>query len=138
MPVAAVLAAASAGFVAVGANYFLPTGAVFTFLLNSSGSVAVVVYLCICATQIVSRRDERADVDYERGVRMWWHPYLSYLVAAALVTIVAAMAFTSATRNSLALTTAVSAAAICAGLVHQRHRRTTSVPSATPSHTVGG
>ncbi|WP_197039871.1 amino acid permease [Nocardia sp. NRRL WC-3656] len=138
VPVAAVLAAASAGFVAVGANYFLPTGAVFTFLLNSSGSVAVVVYLCICATQIVSRRNERADVDFERGVRMWGHPYLSYLVAAALVTIVAAMAFTSATRNSLALTTIVTAAAICAGLVHQRHRRTTSVPSATPSHTVGG
>ncbi|PPJ00347.1 amino acid permease [Nocardia nova] len=138
VPVAAVLAAASAGFVAVGANYFLPTGAVFTFLLNSSGSVAVVVYLCICATQIVSRRNARADVDFERGVRMWGHPYLSYLVAAALVTIVAAMAFTSATRNSLALTTVVTAAAICAGLVHQRHRRTTSVPSATPSHTVGG
>ena len=32
-----------------GANYFLPTGAVFTFLLSSSGAVAVVVYLCIAS-----------------------------------------------------------------------------------------
>lgn len=119
-PVAAVLAAASGGFLTVGANYFLPTGAVFTFLLNSSGAVAVVVYLCICATQIASRRNENPAARPANTVRMWCHPYLSYLVGVALVTIVAGMALTSATRNSLAVTIVVTIVAVGAGLIHQR------------------
>jgi Amino acid permease len=47
VPTRAVLGSAAAGFLAVLATYFLPTDVVFTFLLNSSGAVAVVVYLCV-------------------------------------------------------------------------------------------
>ncbi|MFG3619436.1 amino acid permease [Nocardia sp. NPDC047654] len=119
VPTAGVLAAASAGFLAVAANYFLPTGAVFNFLLSSSGAVAVVVYLCICATYIAGRR-HRAAESATPPVRMWGAPYLPYLVFVTLLGIVVGMAFGSDTRTPLALTLTVTTLAVAAGLLHQR------------------
>lgn len=55
VPLWSVLAASSAGFATVVANYFLPTEAVFDFLLDSSSAVAVVVYLTITATHLRGR-----------------------------------------------------------------------------------
>jgi GABA permease len=120
VPAAGVLAAACAGFLAVAANYFLPTGAVFSFLLSSSGAVAVIVYLCICATYIASRR-HRATASAAPPVRMWGAAYLPHLVFITLVGIVVGMAFGSDTRTPLALTAAVTTLAVSAGLLHQRH-----------------
>ncbi|WP_245718123.1 amino acid permease [Nocardia miyunensis] len=128
VPVAGVLAASSAGFVAVVANYFLPTGAVFNFLLSSSGSIAVVVYLCICATQIRARRGRTPEEIAALPVKMWGAPYLSYAVGLALAAIIAGMAFTTSTRSPLALTLIVTGVAVTAGVVH--HRRTAALPSA--------
>ncbi|MEU1545588.1 amino acid permease [Nocardia sp. NPDC005745] len=120
VPATGVLAAACAGFLAVAANYFLPTGAVFSFLLSSSGAVAVIVYLCICATYIASRR-HRAAASAAPPVRMWGAAYLPHLILITLVGIVAGMAFGSDTRTPLALTAAVTTLAVAAGLLHQRH-----------------
>ncbi|QSE94941.1 amino acid permease [Rhodococcus pseudokoreensis] len=133
VPVKAVLAASSAGFVAVIANYFLPTGAVFTFLLSSSGAVAVVVYLCICGTQIVGRRKKTAEETAALPVKMWGFPYLSYVVGVILLAIVAGMAFTPATRTPLVLTMIVTALAVAAGLIHQRR---TTVPAGNGNTTL--
>ncbi|WP_328400010.1 amino acid permease [Nocardia sp. NBC_00403] len=120
VPVNAVLGASSAGFLAVIANYFLPTGAVFTFLLSSSGAVAIVVYLCICATQIVGRRRKSASENAALPVRMWGYPYLSYSVTAILLIIIGAMAFSSTSWTPLMLTIVVTVAAVIAGVVHQK------------------
>ncbi|MGW4767734.1 amino acid permease [Nocardia sp. NPDC004278] len=120
VPVAGVLAASSAGFLAVVANYFLPTGAVFTFLLSSSGAVAVVVYLCICATHIAGRRSKTAAQITALPVKMWGGTYLSYAVGVVLLAIVGGMALHSGTRTPLALTLLVTATAVTAGLIHQR------------------
>ncbi|MBU3063427.1 amino acid permease [Nocardia sp. NEAU-G5] len=122
VPVAGVLAASSAGFLAVVANYFLPTGTVFNFLLSSSGSIAVVVYLCICATQIRSRRCRTPEQIATLTVRMWGAPYLSYAVGLVLVVVIAGMAFTGSTRRPLVLTLTVTGIAVVAGVVQQRRR----------------
>ncbi|WP_217999198.1 amino acid permease [Nocardia exalbida] len=120
VPAAGVLAAASAGFLAVAANYFLPTGAVFSFLLSSSGAVAVTVYLCICATYIAGRRNRAAAEPATPPVRMWGASYLPWLVSVTLLGIVVGMVFGSDTRTPLALTLVVTALAVAAGLVRQR------------------
>ncbi|MGW5142349.1 amino acid permease [Nocardia beijingensis] len=120
VPTAGVLAAASAGFLAVAANYFLPTGAVFSFLLSSSGAVAVVVYLYICATYIAGRRHGAAVESAAPAVRMWGASYLPYLVLLTLLGIVAGMVFGSGTRTPLALTLVVTCLAVAAGVLHQR------------------
>lgn len=123
VPLTAVLAASTAGFVAVIANYFLPAGTVFTFLISASGSVAIVVYLTICATQIVGRRKKTAEQRAALPVKMWGHPYLSYLVGAVLLIIIGAMAIAPASRTPLALTGLVTTIAVVAGIVHQKTRK---------------
>ncbi|WP_330230401.1 amino acid permease [Nocardia sp. NBC_00508] len=120
VPMAGVLAAASAGFSAVAANYFLPTGAVFSFLLSSSGAVAVIVYLCICATYIAGRRNRTAAEFSAPPVRMWGARYVPSLVSVTLLGIVVGMVFGSDTRTPLALTLTVTTLAVAAGLLHQR------------------
>ncbi|MEE9098380.1 amino acid permease [Pseudarthrobacter phenanthrenivorans] len=129
VPVKAVLAASSAGFLAVIANYFLPTGTVFTFLLSCSGSVAIVVYLTICATQIVGRLKKTPAERDALPVKMWGFPYLSYLVAAILLVIIGGMALTPASQTPLELTSLITAIAVAAGVVHQkRTARTVAAP----------
>ena len=72
----AILIASSIGFLSVIANVISPEK-VFLFLLNSSGAVALFVYLLICVSQLVMRRKlEREDPD-RLQVRMWLYPYLT-------------------------------------------------------------
>ncbi len=130
VPVMGVLAASSAGFLAVVANYFLPTGAVFNFLLSSSGSIAVVVYLCICATQISAHRRRTPEQAAGLPVRMWGAPYLSYAVGLVLSAIIVGMAFTAGTRTPLALTLTVTGIAVAAGLVYRRRAAAPPAPAA--------
>ncbi|WP_055543057.1 amino acid permease, partial [Streptomyces neyagawaensis] len=55
VPMTAILASVVFGFVAVIFNYFFPEG-VFLFLVNSSGAVALFVWLVICFSQLRMRR----------------------------------------------------------------------------------
>ncbi|WP_163505936.1 amino acid permease [Fodinicola acaciae] len=122
VPYVAVCAASVGGFLAVLANYFLPTAVVFNFLLNSSGSVAVVIYLVIAVTQIRGRR--RAEAAGESlTVRMWGFPYLSWFVVAALTIVLLGMAVAPDKRDKLLLTCAVTAVAVAAGLIVQARRK---------------
>jgi gamma-aminobutyrate permease len=134
VPTRAVLVASGAGFVAVLANYFLPTDVVFTFLLNSSGAVAVVVYLCVAATQIAGRRRLGAQGTAALPVRMWAFPYLSILVVVALIAVLVGMAFAPTSHQPLILTSIVTIIAICAGLTWQRrHVPHSGTPATTPA-----
>jgi GABA permease len=128
VPTRAVLLAAGAGFLAVLANYFLPTDVVFTFLLNSSGAVAVVVYLCVAATHIAGRRRLGRAGSRALPVRMWAYPYLSALVVVLLLAVLAGMAYTPASRQPLLLTGLATAVAIAAGVLWQRRATRAAEP----------
>ncbi|GAA2816426.1 amino acid permease [Kribbella solani] len=137
VPVAAVLLASSIGLVTVVANYFVPTEAVFTFLLDSSGAVAVVVYLCITATQFRGRRRLDREAPGSLTLKMWAFPYLTVLVGVALIAIIAGMAVNSGSRRSLLLTLLVTAITIVAGVIRQRRSTTASAPESTLSTSEG-
>jgi L-asparagine transporter-like permease len=111
VPANAVLAASAGGFGTVVADYFLPTDAVFDFLLDSPGAIAVAVYLSIAATQLHSR----ARLGSPSTVRMWAHPYLAWLVVAALVAVMRGMVAHPDTRRPFVLT-AATALAVTAGV----------------------
>ena len=55
VPVRAILAATAFGFLSVIAQAISPDG-LFQFLLNSSGVVVLIVYVMICASQLVLRK----------------------------------------------------------------------------------
>ncbi|TCO54840.1 amino acid permease [Actinocrispum wychmicini] len=123
VPAAGVLISSAVGFVTVAANYFLPTEVIFQFLLNSSGAVAVVVYLCITVTQIRGRlRLRRTGAEDTLSVRMWGFPYLSGLVLVVLAAVILGMGNDTGKRESLVLTLIVTAIAVVAGLVLQRRK----------------
>lgn len=122
VPAAAVVAASSVGLVTVVANYFLPTTAVYKFLLDSSGAVAVVVYLSIVVTHLRGRARLDRGGFRTRGVRMWAYPYLDVLALVVLLAVIGGMAASSGSRRSLMLTLLVTAITVVAGFIHQRVR----------------
>ena len=122
VPVAAVLLASLGGFVTVAANYFLPTEALFTFLLESTGAMALVIYLIIAVTQLRGRRRAEAAGE-ELPVRMWGYPYITWAVIVALAAVAIGLAFNEPTQRSFFLTVTVTAIAIIAGLIYQRRAK---------------
>lgn len=100
VPIRAILLGTLFGYVAVVMSYVSP-GTVFTFLVNSYGTVAIFVYLSIAVSQLRLRaRLERED-PARLGIRMWAYPYLTYLAIAGMLSIVVAMAFIPDQRTPL-------------------------------------
>src|SRR3954468_14010706 len=100
VPARAILMASSVGFLSVIANVIAPK-TVFLFLLNTSGAVALFVYLLIAVSQLVLRRRlEREDPD-SLQVRMWLYPYLTWFTIAAIGVVIASMAFVGDVRSQL-------------------------------------
>lgn len=122
VPTRAVWICAGAGFVAVLANYFLPTDVVFSFLLASAGAVAVVVYLCVAVTQIACRRRLGPAGVAALPVRMWAYPWLSILTLTLLVGVVIGMIFDPASHKPLYLTGLATFVAVGSGLIWQRRQ----------------
>jgi GABA permease len=133
VPVGAVLLASSIGLLTVVANYFLPTETVFNFLLDSSGAVAVFVYLCIVVTQLRGRRRLEREHPETLTLKMWGFPYVTGLVGLALLAIIVGMGVNPDSRRELLLTLLVTAVAVIAGLVRQRRVSAPPASSAAPS-----
>ena len=92
VPTRAILLGTLFGYGAVVMSYVSPN-AVFAFLVNSYGTVAVFVYISIAISQLRLRsRLERED-PARLGIRMWAYPYLTYLAIAGMLGILLAMAF---------------------------------------------
>ncbi|MFG2138968.1 amino acid permease [Streptomyces sp. NPDC048650] len=83
VPQAAILASVLFGFVAVGFNYVWPD-TVFQFLLNSSGAVALFVWLVICFSQLRMRGIILRENPDKLVVRMWLFPYLTWATIAMI------------------------------------------------------
>ncbi|MDD9152752.1 amino acid permease [Plantibacter flavus] len=126
-PAVAILCSAVVGLVCVLLNYLAPDE-VFTFLVNSTGAIAIFVWIVIAVAQLRSRRFDQVwaseSSDRAGGIRMWGHPWLTLVVVVALVALLVSMFFGGPARL-LEVTTscAIAAAAVVAGVVVQRKRR---------------
>ncbi|MDI3403304.1 amino acid permease [Streptomyces cavernicola] len=102
IPVRAILAGTSVGYIAVIANYFFPDR-VFLFLLNSSGAIQLIYYLILVAAQIkLRRRLEQTDPGALK-LKMWGFPWLSYASLAWMLVVLGLMAWIPDTRSQLTL-----------------------------------
>jgi GABA permease len=100
VPSRAILLGTLFGYGTVVMSYVSPD-AVFAFLVNSYGTVAIFVYLLIALSQLRLRaRLEREDPARLR-VRMWAYPYLTYLAIAGMLSVLLAMAFIPEQRTPL-------------------------------------
>ncbi len=110
VPARAILLGSTMGYAAVITGVISPS-VVFAFLLNTSGAIMLIVYLIVAAAEIRLRRRVEADDPSRLLIRMWWFPYASWLVIAAIIAVLIAMAFTPA------LASQVYASLLCLGVV---------------------
>ncbi|MCX2900519.1 amino acid permease [Pseudomonas mandelii] len=113
VPVRGVLASTLVGYGCVVIAALWPD-TVFQFLINSSGTVFLFVYLVICLSQIKLRRKWVAEGTLKFA--MWGHPWLPLLVTAAILAVLVSMAFDPSMQISL-LQCLLAIAAIAASYV---------------------
>ncbi|MFD4256049.1 amino acid permease [Streptomyces sp. NPDC058534] len=121
VPRTAILVSVVFGFVAVFFNYEFPDS-VFLFLVNSSGAVALFVWLVICLSQLRMRKIIEAEAPEKLVVRMWLFPYLTWVAAAVIVFVLGYMLTDTENsgRTTVLLSLLVAALVIAVALVKQR------------------
>ncbi|MFI8487338.1 amino acid permease [Streptomyces rubrogriseus] len=121
VPQTAILSSVVFGFVAVFFNYKFPD-TVFLFLLNSSGAVALFVWLAICFSQLRLRKIIQAETPEKLVVRMWLYPYLTWAAAAVIVFVLGYMLTDTEHdgRSTVLLSLLVAALVVAVALVKQR------------------
>ncbi|MFT2019388.1 amino acid permease [Streptomyces sp. 796.1] len=129
VPAVAIWSSVAFGFVAVIFNYTSPD-TVFEFLLNSSGAVALFVWLVICFSQLRMRPVIEREMPERHTVRMWLYPYLTYATIALIVFILGYMLYDDDGREMMVLSLVVGALVLVTSLVlDRRRRRAATVPS---------
>ncbi|MER5545596.1 amino acid permease [Streptomyces sp. NPDC001118] len=123
VPMAAILASVVFGFVAVFFNYAYPK-TVFLFLVNSSGAVALFVWLVICFSQLRMRKIIQRESPEKLVVKMWLYPYLTWLTAAFIVFVLGYMLTDtkgeSSGRTTVLLSVGVAVVVVVIALLKQR------------------
>ncbi|MFA3872450.1 amino acid permease [Streptomyces sp. MMCC 100] len=121
VPQTAILSSVVFGFVAVFFNYKFPD-TVFLFLLNSSGAVALFVWLAICFSQLRLRKIIQAEAPEKLVVRMWLYPYLTWAAAAVIVFVLGYMLTDTEHdgRSTVLLSLLVAALVLVVAFVKQR------------------
>ncbi|MFC9818360.1 amino acid permease [Streptomyces erythrochromogenes] len=126
VPVAAILGSTVFGFVAVYFNYaFKDT--VFNFLLNSSGAIALFVWLVICFTQLKMRGILVREAPEKLTVKMWLFPWLTWATAALIVFVIGYMFVDDANREVVTLSTLVAGLVVAVGVVLDFRRKRAAV-----------
>ncbi|MFJ8039271.1 amino acid permease [Kitasatospora sp. NPDC096147] len=122
VPVAAILGSVVFGFVAVYFNYqFKDT--VFSFLLNSSGAIALFVWLVICCTQLRMRGILLREKPEGLTVKMWLFPWLTWAAIAMIVFVIGYMFTDDENREVVSLSLGVAAFVVLLGVVHGQRKR---------------
>jgi GABA permease len=124
VPQVAILSSVVFGFVAVWFNYQWPD-TVFAFLLNSSGAVALFVWLVICFTQLRMRGIILRESPEKLVVKMWLFPYLTWATIAMISFVLVYMLTDDAGRDQVLLSLLVAAIVIGISLVRDVIRRGT-------------
>ncbi|MYW65722.1 amino acid permease [Streptomyces sp. SID8379] len=122
VPRTAILGSVVFGFLAVWFNYQWPD-TVFNFLLNSSGAVALFVWLVICFTQLKMRGMILREQPEKLVVKMWLFPYLTWATIAMISFVLVYMLTDDAGREQVLLSLLVAAFVVGFSLVREKVQR---------------
>ncbi|HCF5875148.1 TPA: GABA permease, partial [Pseudomonas aeruginosa] len=101
-------------------NYFAPEK-VFTFLLASSGAVALLVYLVIAVAQLRMRKQLQAS-GQPIEFRMWLYPWLTWAVILFIVAALSIMLIMPEHRHEVFATALLTIFTVCFGLLNARRK----------------
>jgi GABA permease len=135
VPQVAILSSVAFGFLAVFFNYKWPDS-VFAFLLNSSGAVALFIWLVICCTQLRMRRMILRDDPEKLVVRMWLFPYLTWATIAMILFVLVYMLTDHDGRKQVLFSLLAAAVVIAIALVRDRAVRAIVRRRPSASHSV--
>ncbi|PWI45474.1 amino acid permease [Streptomyces sp. ICBB 8177] len=122
VPAVAILSSVVFGFVAVFFDYAYPNS-VFQFLLNSSGAVALFVWLVICFSQLRMRRIIEREAPERLTVRMWGYPYLTWATIALILFVIGYMFTDSSGREQMVMSLLAAAIVLVVAVVRDRMRK---------------
>ncbi|GAB3561520.1 GABA permease [Amycolatopsis endophytica] len=129
----AVVASTVIGIAAVIANFAVPD--VFTYLIASSGAIALMMYLVIAITQYATRRGSRGIAP---EAPMWAFPYLTLLTIAGIAVVLVVMAILPGHRLELWLSLGLALVLVAAGVLLQRGSAGTRTASSLRTGTDAG
>jgi GABA permease len=121
VPARAILIGSSFGYFAVILSVVSPQ-VVFTFLVNASGALMIVIYVLACFAHLRLRR--RTD-PAKLIIKVWLFPWLSYATIAAMIGVLAAMALTHELASQLYASLVCVAVVLLAYAVRRRRREPT-------------
>lgn len=90
VPVRSTLIGSLFAYVALAASVLSPE-LVFSFLVNASGAIMLFIYLLVCFAQVKMRNQMEREAPERLVIRMWFHPFGSYLTAAGIGIVLVAM-----------------------------------------------
>jgi GABA permease len=119
VPVKAILLTTSVGFLSTILAYLSPDK-VFLFLVNSSGAIALFVYLLIAVAQLRMRRRLEREAPERLTLKMWGYPWLTWLSIVVIAGIIASMAFVKDVRSQLIPSVLAIGLVLAIGVVRDR------------------
>ncbi|MGW7674631.1 amino acid permease [Streptomyces sp. NPDC054775] len=121
VPMAAIIASEVFGFFAVFFNYKFPD-TIFLFLVNSSGAVALFVWLVVCFSQLRMRKIMQREAPEKLVVKMWLYPYLTWATAAFIVFVLGYMLTDTKYdgRETVLLSLLVAAIVLVIGVINHK------------------
>src|SRR3954447_13863165 len=132
VPVKAIALTVSIGFLSVILQAISPEH-VFTWLVNSSGAVALFCYVLIAVSELRLRRRLEHEDPEALTLRMWLFPYLTYAAIIAMIAVIGAMALVDDVRTQLwwslaSLAIVVGLSFVFAGRAPAPRRREATAP----------
>lgn len=121
VPVRAILFSTVFSYVAVIFSYISPDK-IFLFLINSSGAVALLVYLVIAFSHLRMRRKFDRENPEALQIKMWLFPYLTYATILAISSIYIAMLFIESLRLQATLTSLIAGFTVAAYFIFVRKK----------------
>ncbi|MBF7684649.1 GABA permease [Acinetobacter sp. B10A] len=120
-PIYAVLLSTAVAFLCTFANYAAPAK-VFGFLLDSSGAIALLVYLVIAVSQLRMRKQLMKDGS-EIRMKMWLYPYLTWAVIIFIVGALTIMLFNPKHTSEITSTGILAILVVISGVIVSKKRK---------------
>ena len=123
VPRVAVILSSSIGFIGCIVNYLLP-GQVLVFLLSSSGTIALLVYLVIAISQLRLRKkceDENIQVPF----KVWLFPWLTWLVILIILSVLGYMFFSPDYSYETLMSLGITSIVVLFSLIVTRKKKPT-------------